>query len=202
MNRAFNTRATAFSKALKLPGLLLGLLIWIPVPSEGTEGIGASCIEYAQHGIRKGHYEFPEVLMQSGDSVTLGSYIHMEDRYLLSVLPPLLNLKASVKALQSSWQTDPRLLNGLAETETPLALTSASASNRTYEVLLVHLPIYGKEGSAPTEKIRHSAATLLSGTQQQTLEIVYHKRDDLGFDPIPYRTHVVCTVQVTPVRSM
>lgn len=141
--------------------------------AQAMEGVRATCVESAKHGNHKGTFPLPPAFLQPGDSLSLGSYIHIEDRYMITVIPPISQLTVNSAQLHET------------------------VSGETYEVLLTQLPDHEKHPNSP-QKVCHAVSVLISGTQTKTLEYKYKKKDDVG-GFMPHTTQVSCTLDIVNI---
>ncbi len=157
---------------MKIIALIL-ISTFISTIALATEGVRASCVESAKHGNHKGIYPLPPAFLQPGDSLSLGSYIHIEDRYMITVIPRISQVTADS------------------------AQHHEAGSGETYEVLLTQLPDHEKHPNSP-QKVCHAVSVLISGTQIKTLEYKYYKKDDVG-GFIPHSTQVRCSLDIVSI---
>jgi hypothetical protein len=135
-----------------------------------TEGVKMSCTESSKHGLRKGSYSLPVSFLQNGDSISFGSYIHIAERYLITVTPPISDAEKQARG--------PRDVGTFG----------------TYEILLTQLPTHETHPNDP-EKVCHASSVVVSGNETKSLEIQYHRKDDInGF--LPYTTKVQCDLSI------
>ncbi|MEO5970638.1 MAG: hypothetical protein ABIQ95_11980 [Bdellovibrionia bacterium] len=138
-----------------------------------VEGIKATCTESSKKGNRKGAYPLPAAFLQAGDSLSFGSYIHISDRYMITIVPPISDAIQNVPS--SRGIDDPG----------------------TYEVLLTRLPAHEKHPALP-EKLCHGASVLISGAEAKTIELKFHKKDDVG-GFLPFTTQFSCELNIVNI---